>query len=43
MSVVMLHMKTVAMIFCARLNRAITSQYALVMLKRALEIEKSYH
>jgi len=39
----MLHIKTVALIFCTRLNRAVASQYAFVMLKRASGVEKFYH
>jgi hypothetical protein len=42
-SVIMLHMETFAMIFCSRLNWAVMSQYAFVMLKRALEVEEFYH
>jgi len=40
---VMLHVKTVVMISGTRLNGAVTSQKALVMLKRALDIEKFDH
>ena len=43
MSVVMHHLKTIAMIFCTSLNGTITSKYALIMLERALGIEKFYH
>ena len=43
MSVVMLHMKTVALIFCTSLNRAVACQYALVMLEGALDVEEFYH
>jgi hypothetical protein len=39
----MLHVKTVVMVFSTRLNGAVTSQNALVMLKRALDIEKFDH
>jgi hypothetical protein len=42
-SMVMLHVKTVVMIFSTRLNGAVTSEKALVMLKRALDIEKFDH
>ena len=42
-SMVMLHVKTVVMISSTRLNGAVTSQKALVMLKRALDIEKFDH
>jgi len=42
-SVVMLHVETVVIIFSACLNRAVTSQKALVMRKRALDIEKFDH
>ena len=42
-SMVMLHVKTVVMISGTRLNGAVTSQKALVMLKRALDIEKFDH
>lgn len=42
-SMVMLYVKTVVMIFSTRLNRAVTSQNAFVMLKRALDIEKFDH
>jgi hypothetical protein len=37
------HLKTIAMIFCTSLNGTITSKYALIMLERALGIEKFYH
>jgi len=40
---VMLYVETVVMIFGTRLNRAVTSQNAFVMLKRALDIEKFDH
>ena len=36
----MLHLKTVVIIFSTRLNGAVTSRKAFVMLKRALDIEK---
>ena len=39
----MLYVETVVMIFSARLNRAVTSQNAFVMLKSALDIEKFDH
>ena len=42
-SMVMLYIKTVLMIFSTRLNGAVTSQNALVMLERALDIEKFDH
>ena len=42
-SMVMLYVETVVMIFGTRLNRAVTSQNAFVMLKRALDIEKFDH
>ena len=40
---IMLYVETGVMIFSARLNRAVTSQNAFVMLKRALDIEKFDH
>ena len=42
-SVVMLHVKTVVMISSTRLDGTVTSKNALVMLKRALDIEKFDH
>jgi hypothetical protein len=39
-SMVMLYVETVLIIFRTRLNGAVTSQNALVMFKRALDIEK---
>ena len=42
-SMVMLYVKTIVMIFGTRLNGALTSQSALVMLKRTLDIEKFGH
>ena len=42
-SLVMLHVKTVVMIFSTRLNGAVTSQKALVMLKRTLNTEEFDH
>ena len=43
MSVVMHHLKAIAMIFCMSLNGTITSKYAPIMLERALGIEEFYH
>jgi hypothetical protein len=43
MGLVMLHVQTVLMICGTRLNGAVTSKNALVMLKRALEIQKFDH
>ena len=39
----MFHMKSVALILCTRLNGTVACQYALVMLKRALNVEEFYH
>ena len=43
MSVVMRHLKAIALISCASLNRTVTSQDALIVLKRAFRVEKFYH
>jgi len=43
MSVVMRHLKAITLISCASLNRTVTSQDALIVLKRAFRVEKFYH